>query len=203
MPKQQKKSVTKKPETKKGAKRVVQSPPKKIAPVKKAQTGKAPVKPVPVTKPVVPKASVKSVSKTVPSKSSTSKAPARVTAKNRFSKEDFAVFQRELLTTRDRITSQSGSMKSAALQRTDEVNLEEEGTDAFMRLQTLEQVGTQQSVIIKINEALDAIKQGTYGVCESCSDLISKARLTVLPFARTCIKCQQEMENANRHGRHR
>jgi len=203
MAKQKKKTVTKKPEPKKGAKRMVQSTPKKTAPVKKAQTEKAPVKPVPVAKSVVPKTTVKSASKTAPSKIGTSRAPARITAKNRFSKEDFAIFQRELLTTRDRITSQSGSMKSAALQRTDEVNLEEEGTDAFMRLQTLEQVGTQQSVIIKINEALDAINKGTYGVCDSCNDLISKARLTVLPFARTCIKCQQEMELANRHGRRR
>jgi RNA polymerase-binding transcription factor DksA len=88
-------------------------------------------------------------------------------------------------------------------QRNDEVNLEEEGTDAFMRLQTLEQVGTQQGVVIKINEALDAIAKGMYGVCDNCNELITKARLAVLPFARTCIKCQAELEQADRHGRRR
>jgi DnaK suppressor protein len=72
-----------------------------------------------------------------------------------------------------------------------------------MRLQTLEQVGTQQGMVIKINEALDAISKGTYGVCDSCNELITKARLNVLPFARTCIKCQAEMEQASRHGRRR
>jgi DnaK suppressor protein len=124
-------------------------------------------------------------------------------AKNRFSKDDLKDFLRELLALRDRITSQSGAMKSAALQRNDEVNLEEEGTDAFMRLQTLEQVGTQQGMVIKINEALDAIAKGMYGVCDNCNELISKARLAVLPFARTCIRCQAEMEQADRHGRRR
>jgi RNA polymerase-binding transcription factor DksA len=204
MAKKTKKTVTKKPELKKATKSVVKAILKKVAPAKKAPAKKAAVKPVHVAKPVATKASDKPVQKPVLGKKEATKVLAsRVIAKNRFSKDDLKAFQRELLTTRDRITSQSGAMKSAALQRTDEVNLEEEGTDAFMRLQTLEQVGTQQGMVIKINEALDAISKGTYGVCDSCNELITKARLNVLPFARTCIKCQEEMEQASRHGRRR
>jgi len=99
---------------------------------------------------------------------------------------------------RDRITGQSGSMRNAALQRDDEVNPEEDGTDAFMRLQTLEQVSSQQLIITNINEALRAIEKGSYGVCDTCGELISKQRLSVLPFAKNCIKCQSEMERPNR-----
>jgi RNA polymerase-binding transcription factor DksA len=204
MAKQTKKSVSKKPEQKKAVKSVAKTAVKKAVPAKKALAKKAPAKLAKVANPVAPKVVAKPVPKAPPVKSEASKAQtSRMLTKNRFSKDDLKEFQRELLTTRDRITSQSGAMKSAALQRTDEVNLEEEGTDAFMRLQTLEQVGTQQGVVIKINEALDAISQGTYGICDSCSELISKARLNVLPFARTCIKCQSEMEQASRHGRRR
>jgi RNA polymerase-binding transcription factor DksA len=101
---------------------------------------------------------------------------------------------------RDRITGQSGSMRTAALQRTDEVNPEEDGTDAFMRLQTLEQVSSQHQIIANIDEALRAIEKGTYGVCDTCGELISKPRLSVLPFAKNCIKCQSEMENPRRMG---
>jgi DnaK suppressor protein len=188
--------------------------PSKAAPAKKAPAKKpAPQKPV-AKKPTAVKAKavkapalkkpVKVPAKASPKKVEPAKPlPSRVTAKNRFSKDDLKVFLRELLSLRDRINSQSGAMKSAALQRNDEVNLEEEGTDAFMRLQTLEQVGTQQGVVIKINEALDSIAKGMYGVCDNCNELISKARLAVLPFARTCIKCQAEMEQADRHGRRR
>ncbi|MEI6645704.1 MAG: TraR/DksA C4-type zinc finger protein [bacterium] len=200
MAKQTKKTARKTPEPKKVTKRVVKATPKKVAPVKKSPAKKTPSKPVTVVKPRASKISAKPSPKT---NDGVKVLASRIVTKNRFSKDDLKSFQRELLTTRDRITSQSGAMKSAALQRTDEVNLEEEGTDAFMRLQTLEQVGTQQGVVIKINEALDAISKGTYGVCDSCNDLISKARLTVLPFARTCIKCQQEMEQAERYGRRR
>lgn len=204
MAKQTKKTARKTAEPKKATKRVVKATPKKVAPSKKSTPKKTPSKPGAVIKPTALKASAKPASKPVPEKKEVVKAIAsRVIAKNRFSKDDLKDFQRELLTTRERITNQSGAMKSAALQRTDEVNLEEEGTDAFMRLQTLEQVGTQQGTVIKINEALDAINKGTYGICDSCNDLISKARLNVLPFARTCIRCQAEMEQASRNGRRR
>lgn len=204
MAKQTKKTVTKKPDTKKAAKSAAHATAKKAEPAKKAPAKKPAAKSAKAPKASASKASEKTSAKAAPKKHEAAKMlPSRLMAKNRFSKEDLKDFQRELLATRDRITSQSGAMKSAALQRNDEVNLEEEGTDAFMRLQTLEQVGTQQSVVIKINEALDAISKGTYGVCDCCNELISKARLTVLPFARTCIKCQAEMEQANRHGRRR
>jgi RNA polymerase-binding transcription factor DksA len=198
--------VTKKPVPKKAVKSVSRGATLKAAPAKKTPAKKpAPKKSPAAKKPAAPKAApVKAPAKAVPQKVVARKPPVtRAQLKNRFSKEDLKDFLRELLSLRDRINSQSGAMKSAALQRNDEVNLEEEGTDAFMRLQTLEQVGTQQGMVIKINEALDAINKGMYGVCDSCNELISKARLAVLPFARTCIKCQAELEQADRHGRRR
>lgn len=118
--------------------------------------------------------------------------------KPRFSKVDLDQFKVDLLAMRDRITGQSGSMRNDALQRTDEVNPEEDGTDAFMRLQTLEQVSSQQQIITNIDEALRAIDKGTYGVCDNCGELINKPRLAVLPFAKNCIKCQSEMERSHR-----
>jgi len=204
MAQQTKKTVTAKPRQKKDAKRVAKTAPKKAGASPKVSLKKVPAKPLTVAKKVTPKPVKKQVATVASVKKPSIKTPsARVSAKNRFSKEDLKHFQLELLITRERITDQSGAMKSAALQRTDEVNLEEEGTDAFMRLQTLEQVGTQQGIVIKINEALDAIAKGTYGLCANCNELISKARLNVLPFARTCIKCQAEMEQTSRYGRRR
>jgi RNA polymerase-binding protein DksA len=120
--------------------------------------------------------------------------------KLRLSKAELNQFKSDLLAMRDRITGQSGSMRNDALQRTDEINPEEDGTDAFMRLQTLEQVSSQQQIIANIDESLRAIEKGTYGVCDMCGVLISKQRLTVLPFAKNCIQCQSEMERVKRPG---
>lgn len=145
---------------------------------------KTAIAPKPLSKPV-PKAAAKPVSEP---------------KKPRFSKSDLDQFKIDLLAMRARITGQSGSMRNDALQRTDEINPEEDGTDAFMRLQTLEQVSSQQQIIVNIDEALRAIDKGSYGVCDNCGELINKPRLAVLPFAKNCIKCQSEMERAHRPG---
>jgi RNA polymerase-binding transcription factor DksA len=166
---------------------------KKIAPppsVPNKNLSKLPVKTAAATKPL---------SKPVAKTAAKPAAPEPKTP--RFSKADLDQFKVELLAMRDRITGQSGSMRNDALQRTDEINPEEDGTDAFMRLQTLEQVSSQQQIIANIDEALRAIDKGTYGCCDMCGELINKPRLAVLPFAKNCIKCQSEMERANRPGR--
>jgi len=144
-----------------------------------------------------PKVAHKHPSKTPPP-SEAKVAATTEPKKPRFNKADLDLFKVELLNMRDRITGQSGSMRNDALKRTDEINPEEDGTDAFMRLQTLEQVSSQHQIIANINESLRSIEKGTYGVCETCGELINKPRLMVLPFAHNCIKCQSEMERPRR-----
>src|SRR5262245_36227818 len=46
----------------------------------------------------------------------------------------------------------------------------------------------------QIERALHRLKQGTYGVCESCSEKIPIGRLNALPYSTLCIECQREME---------
>jgi DnaK suppressor protein len=46
----------------------------------------------------------------------------------------------------------------------------------------------------QIDRALARLKQGTYGLCESCSGKIPVARLNFLPYSTLCIDCQREME---------
>lgn len=45
-----------------------------------------------------------------------------------------------------------------------------------------------------IDEALDKLQEGTYGVCEECSEKIEPGRLKVLPLARFCVNCQSKLE---------
>ncbi len=46
-----------------------------------------------------------------------------------------------------------------------------------------------------IENALERIKQGVYGICEVCGAKIPMARLNALPYATMCIECQQAAEN--------
>ena len=53
----------------------------------------------------------------------------------------------------------------------------------------------------QIERALVRLKQGTYGVCESCAQKIPVGRLNALPYSTYCIDCQREMEQYPDWGR--
>src|SRR5271167_2627520 len=46
----------------------------------------------------------------------------------------------------------------------------------------------------QIDDALERLDDGTYGVCESCGLEIGEERLEAMPFTRLCRDCQQEQE---------
>lgn len=54
----------------------------------------------------------------------------------------------------------------------------------------------------EIDDALDRIKNDEYGRCENCGEAIPEARLEVIPEARFCIKCQEEVERTPGAGTH-
>ena len=45
-----------------------------------------------------------------------------------------------------------------------------------------------------IQEALERVDDGTYGICESCESEIAPKRIEALPFTRLCVNCQAERE---------
>jgi DnaK suppressor protein len=48
--------------------------------------------------------------------------------------------------------------------------------------------------LANIEQALESMRQGTYGTCECCGGTIPLARLQALPYATCCIQCQRENE---------
>lgn len=112
----------------------------------------------------------------------------------RFTKKDLDDFRRELLYMRERLSSKL-SRQQSTLKRDDSINHLEEGTEAFQRFFSLECQGIDQEIIRHIDEALQAIDEGTYGICNHCGGLIQKPRLQALPFAKNCIRCQELIES--------
>jgi RNA polymerase-binding protein DksA len=48
--------------------------------------------------------------------------------------------------------------------------------------------------IEQIDNALEKIKKGKYGVCDNCGKSINKQRLMAIPFVKLCIKCKEDEE---------
>ncbi len=60
----------------------------------------------------------------------------------------------------------------------------------------------EREKLTAIEEALQRIKDKTYGMCEgggdNCEGEIRLGRLKILPFTRLCVKCQEDMEKENK-----
>ncbi len=59
----------------------------------------------------------------------------------------------------------------------------------------------ERKLNMKIQEALDRIEMGTYGICEECGEEISEQRLIARPVATLCIDCKTLQEEDERRRR--
>jgi len=46
-------------------------------------------------------------------------------------------------------------------------------------------------VLAKIDKALKAIENGTYGKCDRCKNNIESSRLEIMPYADVCVTCEE------------
>ena len=51
---------------------------------------------------------------------------------------------------------------------------------------------TDAKILQAIEGALRRIDEGTYGVCRDCGEPIAEARLTAIPWTRSCISCKEK-----------
>ena len=66
---------------------------------------------------------------------------------------------------------------------------------ALDREMAMNRLEAQAYLVQDVRAALDAIDDGTYGLCESCEEAIPLRRLKAVPWARRCVRCQMEAES--------
>jgi DnaK suppressor protein len=101
--------------------------------------------------------------------------------------------------------------RQAILDETGEVLTKREGPEAFPDVSdqasaevdqnfTMRIKEREQKLLKKIDEALDRLKNNTYGICERCEEEIPYQRLKARPVTTLCIDCKtlQEQEEKTR-----
>jgi DnaK suppressor protein len=58
--------------------------------------------------------------------------------------------------------------------------------------------GREKTFLEKIDRALARIEDGTFGICEECSESIAVKRLEARPETTLCIRCKEDQERAER-----
>lgn len=68
------------------------------------------------------------------------------------------------------------------------------GSNTFERDHEMTMAKNARDNLVLVEEALQRIQDGTYGVCESCGRPIGKMRLQAFPRATLCLECKQRQE---------
>ncbi len=118
--------------------------------------------------------------------------------KSALPKEDVERFRRILLDKRSEIAGDVTQLKGQALRsQEDEVSVDhmaDHGTESYEKDQTIGFIEREGESLRAIDLALKKIKDGSFGLCESCGGKIRKVRLNAIPYARLCLDCQMAEE---------
>ena len=68
-------------------------------------------------------------------------------------------------------------------------------TDMYDREFSLGLASNDRELLNKIDQALKRIEDSSFGLCAECGKSIPAARLKALPYAQTCLKCQEKIES--------
>ena len=91
--------------------------------------------------------------------------------------------------TRGRGADRSGDQSSVP------GHMAELASDASEKTLSFGRMGSQTDELKEIKDALDRIKDGSFGSCENCQGKIPKERLRAISYARRCVKCQGKEES--------
>jgi len=121
-----------------------------------------------------------------------------------FKKEDLDSFRGSLEKLRSRLLGDLDRMTDEALRRNTAegssnlsnvpLHMADVGTENYDQEFTLGLIQNEQVTLEQVNQALDRMEKGTYGVCVECGAPIAKPRLTAIPYTEHCIQCARKLE---------
>ena len=68
-------------------------------------------------------------------------------------------------------------------------------TDMYDREFSMGLASSEREILQKIDGALKRLSGSSFGLCVECKKPIAEARLKAIPYAETCLKCQEKIES--------
>jgi DnaK suppressor protein len=152
-------------------------------------------------RPVVKRIPLKKIAKTTEKTRTTTKRPGLKRAAAKTSEDGRnATMRRALIKRREEIVKEAKAEISKYIRGETKQLVDtalDDGDWSIIDLSediSLKQLSTHRETLLKIDESLRKLNEGTYGKCEDCGEDISAERLRVLPFAIYCRECQEKRE---------
>ncbi len=112
---------------------------------------------------------------------------------------------RHLLELREALAQRQAELSLDALQEqpTFSMHMADAATDTYDRDLALGMLSSEQDAAYQIEQALDRIRNRTYGICEITGKPIEAARLEVIPWTRFSVAASRQLERrgAFKHAR--
>lgn len=119
------------------------------------------------------------------------------------SKEQGKHFRQLLITERAKLTDEIKSIAHDATTSPRDasgdlsgytVHMADMAADTYERELSMNIASSEQQILYQIDDALKRLEDGSFGVCQQCSQPISMSRLKAVPYASLCIDCQRAKE---------
>lgn len=112
----------------------------------------------------------------------------------------FRTHYSRLLLLRDQMLRRQTELAKDAVeeQPTFGTHMADAGTDTFDRDLALSLLSSEQDAVYQIEQALDRIRNGTYGICELTGKPIEHDRLVAIPWTRFSADAERSLEKEGR-----
>ncbi len=112
------------------------------------------------------------------------------------SAKDLREIRAELETRRDKIleTAKNQLQSELGLEREELADENDLASSEYLLSFELRLRDREKVLLRKIEEALERMDKGEYGICDVCGEEISVGRLKARPVTTMCIRCKEEQE---------
>lgn len=121
-------------------------------------------------------------------------------------KKDLDYFKKLIIDEQNKVLKDMGYLKETLMESTIRdasgdhsayaFHMADQGSDTYDREKSFLLAARENKYLQGLLEALDRIKDGTYGVCQICGKDIEKERLEVVLVAKYHVDCKKKLEKA-------
>jgi len=118
--------------------------------------------------------------------------------KDKLDRKTIAKFKKLLLKQREEIVGEVKQMVESSKEMGQDgiQDIGDEAANIYNKQVLLSLNENERMRLQEVDESLDRIENGTYGICEECGGPISLKRLEVRPVAKYCVPCLTKLEKA-------
>jgi DnaK suppressor protein len=111
-------------------------------------------------------------------------------------KKKLEIYKKRLLTKQEELLRQVSNSEKDGREADEEAtqDIVDKAANSYTKEFLFHQSDENRRVLQCVNEALERMREGTYGQCLECQEEVQHKRLDAVPWARHCIECQEKQD---------